>query len=353
MKNITKYIICIILVFLVAMGGGYAGYMLAANNNTSQSTQITKTTSAKTNETSISEVAESAAPSVVEIRTETVTQGMFMQEYVSEGAGSGVIISSDGYIVTNNHVISGARKITVTLKDETSYTATLIGTDSTNDIAVLKIDAKDLTAATIGDSSTIVVGETAIAIGNPLGQLGGTVTEGIISATSRQITIDDQEMTLLQTSAAINPGNSGGGLFNINGELIGIVNAKSSGSDVEGLGFAIPINTAISIAEEIMDKGYASGNYTVGISIVEITDSSTAKQYGVDKTGLYIARIVENSDAEKAGLQSGDLIVSINGKEVSDFDTVRSIIKKSKSGDVITFVVERDGKETTIKVNVS
>ncbi|MBQ0079432.1 MAG: trypsin-like peptidase domain-containing protein, partial [Eubacterium sp.] len=193
---------------------------------------------------SISQITEKTQKSVVEIRTESVASDSWMREYVTQGAGSGVIISSDGYIMTNNHVIDGARKITVTTIDEKSYSAKLVGTDPRNDVAVLKIKAEGLEAATYGNSDQLQVGDLAVAIGNPLGELGGTVTSGIISSLDRQLSIDGKSMNLLQTDASINPGNSGGGLFNDDGQLIGLVVAKSSGSDVEGLGFAIPINTA-------------------------------------------------------------------------------------------------------------
>jgi len=195
----------------------------------------------------IPEVASKASGSVVEIYTEAITRGIFFRQYVVEGSGSGVIISADGRIVTCSHLIDGARKITVRLTNGTEYQASLLGQDSKNDLAVVKIDAKGLKAATYGDSDKLAVGELAVVIGNPLGRLGGSVTEGIISALGRNIEMGGQTMNLLQTSAAVNPGNSGGGLFNRYGELIGIVSAKSSGVDVEGIGFAIPANKVKSV----------------------------------------------------------------------------------------------------------
>jgi S1-C subfamily serine protease len=178
------------------------------------------------------------------------------QSREAKGSGSGVIIRPDGYIVTNNHVISGANKIYVTLDDsEKEYTAKLIGTDSANDIAVLKIDASGLTPAKLGDSSSVTAGDMAVVIGNPLGELGDSVSAGIISSTARKITLENQEMTLMQTDASINPGNSGGGMFDSKGQLIGIVVAKSSGTDIEALGFAIPVNTVSKAVENIMNGG--------------------------------------------------------------------------------------------------
>ena len=183
------------------------------------------------------------------------------------GSGSGVIVTSDGYIVTNNHVVEGADAIKVHLEDGTEYPATLIGTDSYTDLAVIKIDATGLPAATLGNSGDMLVCDTVYAIGNPLGVLASSVSEGIISGLDRVIEIEGQEMTLMQTTAAVNPGNSGGGLFNSKGELIGIVNAKSSGTDVEGLGFAIPIDSAKQIIMDLIDLGYVSGRPYLGISM--------------------------------------------------------------------------------------
>ncbi len=233
-----------------------------------QSVDKTSSAGSTENESSTQKVADSASNSVVEIVTEAVTKSQFMQDMVTEGAGSGVIVTTDGYIVTNNHVIEGASKITVTTKDGTSYEGTLVGTDSESDVALVKINATNLQPAVMGDSDALAVGQDAIAIGNPLGELGGTVTEGIISALDREITLDGETMNLLQTSAAINPGNSGGGLFNSDGELIGIVVAKSSGADVEGLGFAIPINDVKSVVESLQTDGYVKGRASLGVTLV-------------------------------------------------------------------------------------
>ena len=209
--------------------------------------------------TTTSEIVKKTADSVVEIATEGVVTGNFAQQYVTKGAGSGVIISADGYIITNHHVIEDAKTIKVTLRDgQTSYDATLIGSDEDNDIALLKVNAEGLTPATFGDSSSLAVGDYVVAIGNPLGTLGGTVTDGIISALAREVTIEGKNMTLLQTNAQISPGNSGGGLFNANGELVGVVNAKDSATEVEGIAFAIPINNVIDLIKDLQNYGYVS-----------------------------------------------------------------------------------------------
>ena len=292
---------------------------------------------------SIPEIALYTANSVVEIYTETVTNGGRMGQFISEGAGSGVIISSDGYIVTNNHVIDGARKITVLLKTGVEYEATLVGRDGKTDLAVLKINATGLHPAVFGNSDKLVVGELAVAIGNPLGQLGGSVTEGIISALSRNIDIDGQTMTLLQTSAAVNPGNSGGGLFNSYGELIGVVNAKSSGSDIEGIGFAIPVNTVKTIAEALIQYGYVPGRIDLGVTLVDIPDSRTAMMYRVSATGVYVSQADSGSN-----LKSGDRIVSIDGKEINNIAEFNTLIDSHKVGDTLSVIVSRNGQNTTV-----
>lgn len=202
----------------------------------------------------ISEVVELVADTVVEITTTNVVTDRFYGQYVTSGAGSGVIISENGYIITNNHVIDGARSITVRLTDGSEFSAAVVGKDADKDVALIKINAKGLKAAVLGSSASLVVGQEVVAIGNPLGSLGGTVTDGIISALDRTVVVDGHQMTLMQTNAAINPGNSGGGLFNRAGELIGIVNAKQSDTGIEGLGFAIPIDIAWETVEAIVSE---------------------------------------------------------------------------------------------------
>ena len=293
---------------------------------------------------SIQEITEAAKPSVVEIKTESVSSDSWMQQYVTEGAGSGVIITNDGYIVTNNHVIEGAGKIMVTLADGSEYDAKLVGTDSMTDVAVIKINAKGLTPATYGNSDQLAVGDLAVAIGNPLGQLGGTVTAGIISALDRELVIDGQSMTLLQTDSSINPGNSGGGLFNDDGQLIGVVVAKSSGSDVEGLGFAIPINTAADVAQQLMDGGYVKGQPSTGMTYTESGGSSDSfgMFFGESSASVYIYSI-EGKNAKRAGFKSGDMVYAVDGEVIGSFDDLSSIITSHKVGDKITYTIVRDG----------
>ncbi|MBQ6893625.1 MAG: trypsin-like peptidase domain-containing protein [Clostridia bacterium] len=292
-------------------------------------------------------VATAVKDSVVEITTEMAAGNSYFQQFVESGAGSGVIISDDGYIITNNHVIEGASKITVRLTDGTEHEAKLIGTDAQADIAVLKITTdKNLSFAVIGNSENLTVGEEVLAIGNPLGELGGSVTNGIISALDREITIDGQTMRLLQTNAAINPGNSGGGLFNMKGELIAIVNAKSSGLGIEGLGFAIPINYAYEIASELLANGYVSGRPAMGISYIEISTYWDLMSYGVQAYGIYVY------DGGDTPLENGDRIVSVGDYEIQYSASLKNAIQNYKVGDTVDVTVARGGRFVKLSVTL-
>ena len=286
-----------------------------------------------------------------------------MYQYISEGAGSGVIISKEGYIITNAHVISNANKITVRTSNGNSYEANLVNSDSKNDIAILKIDATNLIPASLGDSDKLKVGETAIAIGNPLGKLGGTVTSGIISSLNREINIDDETMTLLQMDAAINPGNSGGGLFDSYGNLIGIVNAKASDTGIEGIGFAIPINLAISTASDLINYGYVKGRAKLGVTLTDqmIQNNNSSNIYnffGMPITlsnavyGTFVYDIEKGSCAEKAGLKEGDKILNIENVEINSSYDVTSLISNFKAGEKISITIERDNSKKEISVTL-
>ena len=289
---------------------------------------------------------------VVEIRTEQVATDSWMMQYITEGAGSGVIISKDGMVVTNNHVIEGASKITVRLKNGTEYQAKVVGADSETDVALISIDANGLTAAVYGNSDELAAGDLAVAIGNPLGQLGGTATAGIISATDREMKIDGKSMTLLQTDASINPGNSGGGLFNQKGELVGIVVAKSTGSNVEGLGFAIPINTVKEVAQQLSENGYVKGRPALGITFVDLTSARNAILYGVRNTGIYV-RSLDSENAKASGLKEGDMLYYINDTKITDADTLLEAVSKCKIGEKVKLTVVRGDEtlELTLKVS--
>ena len=304
------------------------------------------------------QVADLVSPSVVVITTEQVVYSQWSwygQNQVESGAGSGVIISSDGYILTCAHVVDGASTITVTIGDK-DYTATLVGEDTTSDIAVIKIDADGLTPATVGNSDSLKVGQSVMAVGNPLGELGGTVTGGMISALNRSVTIQGSSsvntMSLIQMDASVSPGNSGGGLFNMNGELVGIVNAKSSSSDAEGLGFAIPINDAIKVAQELLENGYVTGRPYLGITYLAVTDAQTAAQLGVNAYGVYVVEVVKGGPAEKAGLQAGDRIVSVDGTEIASKDDLGTLMQKHAAGDTLSITIARDGQMQTVNVTL-
>lgn len=338
----------------LGFGGGYLANKV--NTSTSGSLNITKTSNSGTTTTasststanSTSEIVKKTADSVVEISTESVVTGSFAQQYVQQGAGSGVIISQDGYILTNNHVINGANSVKVRLRDGTEYDATIIGSDSDNDIALLKVNATGLSPATFGDSNSLAVGDYVVAIGNPLGELGGTVTDGIISALARKVTIEDTQMTLLQTNAQVNPGNSGGGLFNANGELVGIVNAKQSATEVEGIAFAIPINNVLDILSDLKEYGYVTGKVDLGIDFTDITSDETAFYYGVNQTGCYVLSVDSGSNAEKAGVTRGDLVTKVNDTDVSTSEDITTALEKAEVGDTVTFTVSRRGTSKTI-----
>lgn len=349
-------------VVALGFGGGLGGMMVGSRLGLGGSQVVVQTVERNTDTAAISQgsaggvslslqdVSAIVQPSVVAITTEqVVSSNAWFGNYVQSGAGSGVIISQDGYILTCAHVVSGASNIIVQLSDDTEYTATLVGGDASADIAVLKVEATGLTPAVIGDSDALVVGETAIACGNPLGTLGGTVTNGIISAVNRSITVDDNQMNLVQTNASISPGNSGGGLFNGNGELIGIVNAKSGYTQAEGLGFAIPINTAMELAQEIISNGYVK-RPALGVTVVSVTDSSTAMQYGVSSLGVYIAQVNSGSGAESAGLQVADRIVAVNDTIVSQSSDLTNYLSDLSVGDTVTVQVEREGKLLSVEV---
>lgn len=404
-----------VLICAIAFGGGYAGASIAYQNvdrvvieRVSAPAEGGGSTSAGTALTS-QEIAAKTEPSVVAIMTERMTTNNFwFGQQVSSGAGSGVIISEDGYIITCAHVIEGADTIKVQLSDGNVYDAELVGSYVENDIAVIKIEASGLTPAAIADSSAVVQGETVYAVGNPEGRFSGSITDGLISAVSRDISLqmtvydDDKNsgnsgnsgsynnpwaaffggnydsststvktvINVFQTSAPVSPGNSGGGLFNENGELIGIVNAKSSDSDAEGLGFAIPINKAMEIANALMTKGTYTPPATeeaengsessssavntnkamLGIRAGNLT-AEQAAQYGYTSGGVYIIEITEQATAD-AGLSVGDRIISIDDIIANQLSDVTGYLQDKEPGDAVTVTVERSGKMLSVDVTL-
>ena len=349
-KYVTTKTFAIVLIVAIVLSAavGAGAYALAISSfggttiDKSISTTNYNLTKATGSELSIQEIIAKNENSVVAIETESVSTDSWLGQYVTQGAGSGVIYSEDRYIITNNHVISGASSIKVTLYDGTKCDASLVATDSQTDVAVIKIEKAGLTPVNFSDMSTLSVGDLAVAIGNPLGTLSGTATEGIISALEREITIDGKSMTLIQTSASINPGNSGGGLFDQYGNLIGIVVAKSSGSDVEGLGFAIPADNVAKVVKSLIEHGYVADRPVAGISIIDLTDSSRAMQYGVSLTGVYIQEVT-GKNAKKAGLEAGDLIYYVNDVKITGSDVLLKEIQSHNIGDKVTFTIVRNG----------
>ena len=372
-KRVARSAVALVLAAAMGFAGGFVGAKFGGSGKVviqqvapsstadSASGSDSSITAASSSGSSLTteQVADLVSPSVVVITTEQVVYSQWSwygQNQVESGAGSGVIISSDGYILTCAHVVDGASNITVTINDK-DYTATLVGEDTTSDIAVIKIDANGLTPATVGDSDSLKVGQNVMAVGNPLGELGGTVTGGMISALNRSVTIQGNSsvntMSLIQMDASVSPGNSGGGLFNMNGELVGIVNAKSSSSDAEGLGFAIPINDAIKVAQELLENGYVTGRPYLGITYLAVTDAQTASQLGVNAYGVYVVEVVKGGPAEKAGLQAGDRIVSVDGTEIASKDDLGTLMQKHAAGDTLSITIARDGQMQTVNVTLS
>lgn len=315
------------------------------------------------------EVAALISPTVVSITTEQMQLGQYwFGPQILSGAGSGVIISEDGYILTCAHVVSGADSITVATSDGTEYDATLTGIYEEGDIAVLKIEATGLQAAVMGDSSTVQLGETVYAVGNPGGTLGGTITDGIISAVDRTINVSLDEtsnsgwgnssrvisLDVLQTSAAVSPGNSGGGLFNSRGELIGIVNAKSSGESQEGLGFAIPVNKAWEIGESLINTGsytdpnagQSDNDAILEITVTEVNQSGRLQ--GITP-GVYVYEVTEGG-ASDGKLETNDRIISVDGTMVNTLDDLSSILSEYDPGQTVSVSVERGGQMVTVDI---
>ena len=312
-------------------------------------------------------VANKVLPSIVGIKVEYEVNSIFYrQASTATATGSGIIISDDGYILTNNHIVdtsssssngyssyysvSESNKVTVTLYgDSTEYEATIVGTDSQTDLAVIKIDKTGLTPAELGDSDKVQVGEFAMAIGNPLG-LDTSVTCGVISATNREITdSDNKTYTLIQTDAAINSGNSGGALVNADGKVIGLNTLKISSTGVEGMGFAIPINSTIDIYQQLIEYNKVKRPY-IGISGVDLDEKTASANKLVQ--GIYVKSIDEFSAAEKAGIKIGDVIVGADGKEIKTMEELNNIKNSHQIGDTLTLKVNRNGKELDLTVTL-
>jgi len=334
-----------------------AAYTVSTSSGDSTTTEVISATALD-----VSEVVESVMPSIVSI-TSISTVNYYGYEAESTSAGSGIIVAETDdyiYIATNNHVIDGASSITVTFIDESTATAEVKGTDADTDLAVLSVAIEDLSAdtysqikvATLGDSDDLKVGETAIAIGNALGY-GQSVTTGVISALNREVTIDNVTNELIQTDAAINPGNSGGALINAEGEVIGINSAKYSDTSVEGMGYAIPISTALPIIEELIEREVVeeSKSAYLGVSGVDVT-SDVAQMYNMPE-GLYISKVISGTSAEDAGLQQGDIITAFDGHTISSMADLQNIIQYYEAGTTIDLTIQRMGNSGYEEITVS
>lgn len=339
-----------------------SGKKVTVNDNINNSSSV-KGTKTKVNTLTgealtTPEIVDKVGPAVVGIINKTTYGNAYgyygslygnLNDEVEQSSGSGVIISSDGYIVTNNHVVESATKLSVILSSGEEYEGKIIGTDASTDLAVVKIEASGLTYAQMGSSSELRVGETAIAIGNPLGQeFAGTTTQGIISGLNRSVTIDNKTMNLIQTDAAINPGNSGGALVNEYGMLIGINTAKISSDTLEGLGFAIPIDEAKPIVQELMTNGYVTGRPVIGLAGRAVTKQD-AQAYNM-KVGVYVSSLTANGPAYMAGIKVGDVIVECEGEPVETVDDINAIKNKKSPGDQLKLKVYRKGNYVDVTV---
>lgn len=362
MKLNFKTILIIFLVAMLGAGLGTIGVMEFYKNDTKSKDKndpisISEVHYDSKKETNFTKAIEKAYNTVVEIKCTIETQyssGYFFfggGTQTSEASGSGVIISEDGYIVTNNHVVEGVTSedaVQVKLYNNEIYTAKIIGADSRTDIAVLKIDANNLPFSTFVDSSELVMGEDVIAIGNPLG-LGISCSNGIISALEKEIYINNVYLTVIQTNAAVNAGNSGGGLFDLNGNVVGIVNAKKSAefseTSIEGMGYAIPANTVKRIVTDLIENGYVKDRAALGIRVY------TGNSY-YSANGVLITEVIEGGSAQQAGLQANDVITSINDTVVSSYADLSKILDTKLIGDVVKVTINRDGKVMNFNVTL-
>ena len=284
----------------------------------------------------------------------TIQSRVYGQVTQGTSSGSGFIITSDGYVVTNHHVVENATAIKVIAHDGTEYSATVKGSDANNDVAVLKVDAEDLPPVTLGSSNDLVIGDMVVAIGNPLGTLSATQTVGYVSGTNREVTTDNTIINMIQTDAVINPGNSGGPLFNMRGEVVGITTAKYSGTtisgaSIEGIGFAIPIDDVLGIIGDLQNLGYVTGAY-LGVTVQDV-DSEAASRYGLP-SGAYVASVVDGGAADQAGVQPKDIITGIGDIQVTSMTSLTRALRSFKAGDTTTITVVRSGQTLTLTITL-
>ena len=362
-RGIGRVVALILSCAVISAACGFGGAILAQNGSRTGKTTVQQSSRTATTVSvkkvdgqtlmSPAEVYASTVNSVVSINCSAVSTNIFGQQTESASSGSGFIYTADGYIVTNQHVIANASSINVTLYNGDTYPATLVGSDSDYDVAVLKIDAKDLPAVTLGNSTDVNVGDTVMAIGNPLGELTFSMSSGIVSCVNRAINVEGTPFNMIQVDASINPGNSGGPLMNLYGEVVGIVSAKYSSyadTTVEGLGFAIPINDVQSIISDIMENGSVTDKAYMAITAGTMTQQMAA-QYKINATeGVFVYSVEDGGAGDKAGLKLGDVITKLNDTQITSMEDLSAAKKGFKAGDTVTLTVLRDGQEITTQL---
>ena len=362
-RGIGRVVALILSCAVISAACGFGGAILAQNGSSTGKTTVQQSSRTATTVNvkkvdgqtlmSPAEVYASTVNSVVSINCSAVSTNIFGQQTESASSGSGFIYTADGYIVTNQHVIANASSINVTLYNGDTYPATLVGSDSDYDVAVLKIDAKDLPAVTLGNSTDVNVGDNVMAIGNPLGELTFSMSSGIVSCVNRAINVEGTPFNMIQVAASINPGNSGGPLMNLYGEVVGIVSAKYSSyadTTVEGLGFAIPINDVQSIISDIMENGSVTDKAYMAITAGTMTQQMAA-QYKINATeGVFVYSVEDGGAGDKAGLKLGDVITKLNDTQITSMEDLSAAKKGFKAGDTVTLTVLRDGQEITTQL---
>lgn len=361
--GVGRVVALILSCAVISAACGFGGAILSQNGSRTGKTTVQQSNRTATTVNvkkvdgqtlmSPAEVYASTVNSVVSINCSAVSTNIFGQQTESASSGSGFIYTADGYIVTNQHVVANASSINVTLYNGDTYPATLVGSDSDYDVAVLKIDAKDLPAVTLGSSTDVNVGDTVMAIGNPLGELTFSMSQGIVSCVNRAINVEGTPFNMIQVDASINPGNSGGPLMNLYGEVVGIVSAKYSSyanTTVEGLGFAIPINDVQSIIKDIMENGSVGNKAYMAITAGTMTQQMAA-QYKINATeGVFVYSVEDDGAGDKAGLKLGDVITKLNDTQITSMEDLSAAKKGFKAGDTVTLTVLRDGKEITTQL---